>query len=235
MADISYPGEELLCFAEATNWKRYMGAVLSPHVGTSVLDVGAGLGETAKRLNAGTARRWVCLEPDRGMADGLDRSRRAGELGANCDIVHGTLADLPPDRTFDTILYIDVLEHIERDGDELANAAQYLQPGGRLIVLTPAFSWLFTEFDAAIGHFRRYSRPGLAALTPPNMALVEARYLDSVGLMTSLMNRFLLHAAKPTRSQIALWDKILVPISTVVDRCVGYSFGRSVICVWRKP
>ena len=77
----------------------------------------------------------------------------------------GTLSELSDSDKFDTILYMDVFEHIEDDRAELERAAAQLAPDGHLIVLAPAHQWLFTPFDESIGHYRRYSRRTLEA--PP--------------------------------------------------------------------
>lgn len=79
-----------------------------------------------------------------------------------------TLAALPRDSRFDTILYIDVLEHIADDRAELVEAARRLNPGGYLVVLSPAHQWLFTAFDAAIGHVRRYTAKSLRGFRLPD-------------------------------------------------------------------
>ena len=63
------------------------------------------------------------------------------------------------------------LEHIEDDREGLKLAAAHLRPGGRTIVLSPAHQWLFTPFDAAIGHFRRYNRSMLRSISPPELRI----------------------------------------------------------------
>ncbi len=60
------------------------------------------------------------------------------------------------------------------------------------------------------------------------------RYLDSAGLMASAANRFLLRRSMPSEAQVLTWDRLLVPVSRIVDPLFGYSFGRSVIMVWTK-
>ena len=81
----------------------------------------------------------------------------AGSLPKHCQAITGTLASLDPEVKADTILYIDVMEHIAGDRQEMADAAARLRPGGHLIVLSPAHQWLFSPFDEAIGHYRRYT------------------------------------------------------------------------------
>ena len=147
----------------------------------------------------------------------------------------GTLADLEDRDRFDTILYMDVLEHIDDDRAELALAADRLRPGGQLIVLAPAHQWLFTPFDAAIGHYRRYTKRMLRAAAPAAMRPIRLAYLDAAGMLASLGNRLVLKSAMPNPGQIAVWDRFLVPCSRWIDPMLGYTLGKSVLAVWTKP
>jgi 2-polyprenyl-3-methyl-5-hydroxy-6-metoxy-1,4-benzoquinol methylase len=148
--------------------------------------------------------------------------------------VAGTLADLPPGQSFDTLLYIDVLEHIERDAAEMIRARDRLNDGGHLIVLAPAHPFLYTPFDAAVGHFRRYTRSSLRAAAPGGLRERSMRYLDAAGLLASAANRLLLGQAMPTLHQILFWDRFLIPVSRVADRLLGGSLGKSVLGVWER-
>lgn len=232
----TYEGNELDLFAGATVWKSYVRRRMDPYIGRDVLEVGAGLGGMTRVLDASRADRWVCLEPDPALADRLTRSIAEGALPDSCQVVVGTLdqaQSLPP---FDTLLYMDVLEHIEDDRAEVSRAAERLKPGGHLIVLSPAHPFLYTPFDAAIGHHRRYTKQSLRAAAPPEAALdlVRLSYLDTVGLLASLGNRLVLNSAMPNPRQIALWDRVMVRMSRLVDPALNYTVGKSVLGVWRK-
>jgi hypothetical protein len=146
----------------------------------------------------------------------------------------GTTLDVNPRSRFDTILYIDVLEHIEDDRGEMSRAAELLAPRGTLIVLSPAFQLLFSEFDRSVGHYRRYTRASLAAVMPASLRQLRLRYIDSVGFMASLANRALLRQELPSRRQIALWDRVMIPASRVLDPLLAHSFGRSVLAVYER-
>ena len=233
-AAFRYEGSELSLFAEASHWKRYFARSLRPFMGASVLEVGAGIGGTTRALCGRGHRRWLCLEPDEALADQLHERIRIGKLPAFCERRVGTLSNLPVSERFDTITYIDVLEHIERDREELERATEYLNPGGYLVVLAPAHQWLFSPFDAAVGHFRRYSRRSLLGLGPSGTRVVRARYLDSVGLLASLANRVILRNALPTAGQIRVWDGYMVPCSRFLDSIFRYNFGKTVIVVWQR-
>jgi SAM-dependent methyltransferase len=232
--EIQYLGNELELFAGANIWRAYWLAQIAPFIGERVLEVGAGLGTVMRNLPPLPVKHWLALEPDPIMADRLISSKHSGALPAFCEPCLGTTTDLAPQRQFDTVLYIDVLEHIEDDRAELARAAELVAPQGALVVLGPAHQFLYSSFDAAIGHFRRYERPALLALSPPGLTIARARYLDSVGLLASLGNRLLLKQSAPTAAQIRLWDRVMVRASRCVDPLLGFTIGKSVFAVWRR-
>lgn len=227
MSEFQYVGSELEIFAEAKNWKRYLLEKIAPHLRGDVLEVGAGIGANTQAFADASFTRWTCLEPDASLSARISTDDRY-------QVVTGTLQNLPPAATFDSILYVDVLEHIGDDRGELEAAASHLKAGGSCIVLAPAHPWLFTPFDKAIGHYRRYNAKRLADLTPTGMRISKMEYLDAAGLLASLGNRLLLSRSMPTRRQIAFWDGLLVPVSRKLDPLFGHLLGKSVLGVWRK-
>jgi 2-polyprenyl-3-methyl-5-hydroxy-6-metoxy-1,4-benzoquinol methylase len=175
----TYQGNELELFQHATHWKNYFSQQLKPYIKGDVLEAGAGIGSTTLLLNDGKNPSWLMLEPDDDMSSLLEKKLNAKEFPANCRIKKGTIENVQS--TFDTIIYIDVLEHIATDAEELQKAAALLNDGGHIIVLSPAFQFLYSPFDKAIGHYRRYNKRMLRALTPTELALISNRYYDSVG------------------------------------------------------
>jgi SAM-dependent methyltransferase len=229
---VKYVGSELGLFRGCVRWKAYVRDTLAPLLGGRVLEIGAGIGSTTRALCAGTAVvSWTALEPDPELFRELKRNLRDLEL---VQAVLGTVDRIHADERFDTIVYVDVLEHVEDDGAELDRAAQHLAPGGHLVVLAPAHPFLYTAFDRAIGHHRRYSSRALAALRPPGLTLAHHRFLDSVGLVFSLANRLLLVQATPSEWHLRIWDR-MIPVSRMLDPLLRYRVGKSIIIVWRVP
>src|SRR4051812_28807493 len=113
--ELTYVGEELDLFAHATRWKNYWSRILRPYLGKEVLEVGAGLGVNTPLLLGEAQTHWLCLEPDPTLAARLEENcaKLSGQERITTQI--GIVSDLPPTAKFDTILYIDVLEHIEHD------------------------------------------------------------------------------------------------------------------------
>ena len=234
MSDYSYAGAELDLFAAAKTWKAYWASEIRPFLRGRVLEVGAGIGTNTRLLCEPGLHQWTSLEPDAALAARLQQTIVDGALQDTCRVVIGTVRDLPPVPNFDSILYLDVLEHIADDREELSRAAALLGPGGHLVVLAPAHQALYSAFDQAVGHYRRYSRSVLLSLTPPALATRRAVYLDAAGLAASVANRILLRQAMPTAGQIRAWDGWMVPASRLVDGLLGYALGKSVCVIWVK-
>lgn len=226
----SYVGTELELFAGACNWKRYWAGKLRPFVHGDVLDIGAGLGSTFEYLHQGTDS-WTCLEPDERLCKQLSQRLSASERPPRTRC--GTLEQLGPDERFDTLLYIDVLEHIEQDAEQLRAAVRHLAPGGSLIVLSPALPWLFSPFDKSVGHFRRYTRRSLASVAPPRVTIKSWFFLDGLGVLASLFARVAKRSV-PTTAQIATWDALIVPLSRLTDTLTSRWFGRTIVMIWVK-
>ena len=235
MSAFQYVGQELDVFAHARNWKRYWSSIIRPFIRGDVLEAGAGVGSnTSLLLIEDAVRSWTCLEPDPDLALRLKASLEQNAKTVGCKVVVGTTRIFTRAPQFDSIIYIDVLEHIQDDKQELESAADLLRKGGSLIVLSPAHQWLYTPFDEAIGHFRRYTRNTLRQCAPANCKLQQLRYLDSCGMLASLGNRVLLRQSQPSLEQIRFWDKYLVPFSTILDRVFRFRLGKSALAIWQK-
>lgn len=234
MGRFQYSGDELTLFAQATNWKRYVGSLIAPYLVGDVLEVGAGIGGTTRVFCDGRQRSWTCLEPDAELARALQGAIDAGEVPAQARVLAGTLSNVPPALGYDAVLYIDVLEHIGDDRAELGRAASAVKPGGAIVVMSPAHQYLYTPFDRKIGHFRRYTRSSLRAITPGTTRLELLKYLDSAGMLVSLANRMILRSADPTMEQVRAWDRYFVPVSRHIDPMLGWRVGKSVLAVWRR-
>ena len=239
MAEIDEPyeyvGTELETFALARNWKRYAAHLLRPFIRGDVLEVGAGIGAVAQTLIDPAVASWTALEPDPKLAATLAATPIDPTGRITARVVVGTIDAIPPEPGHDAVLYFDVLEHIEDDRGQLVQAGARLRAGGHLVVLAPAFPVVYSPFDRAIGHYRRYTKRTLADVMPAGFERRFLRYADSIGLLLSLVNRALLRQDRPRRNQIMFWDRAVIPLSRLVDPMLGGFVGRSVIAAYRKP
>jgi SAM-dependent methyltransferase len=229
-----YIGNELDLFAGARRWKAYWSSSVREYVTGDVLEVGAGFGANIPYLLNSSVRSLTLIEPDEDLHSRLCDECRKYHPGPLLSPIHGTTDCIKNSKQFDSILYVDVLEHIESDKEELELASSLLKPGGYLVVVVPAHQFLYSNFDSSIGHHRRYSRASLAQLIPGNCELVALKSLDSAGLLASLANLVLLKQSVPSESQIRVWDKYFVGASRIIDPILRFRVGKSIVAIWQK-
>ncbi len=232
-----YIGNELELFANAKNWKSYWSELVAPYLGTNIMEVGAGLGGSTQLLmpKVNNLDRWTALEPDEALSSQIPKNLEKSGLGVEkLTITEKYLKDYQPSKQYDSLLYIDVIEHIEQDKDEVHLAVDRLINGGHLIILVPAHNFLFSPFDRAIGHYRRYNKKMLLEVLPENLEVVHLKYLDSLGLFLSAGNRLIAKQKYPTLKQILFWDKAVVPVSKILDKMLFHQFGKSLLLIGKK-
>ena len=234
MKDSKYIGDELNIFQDAVNWKNYWLNSVKEFISGDVLEIGAGIGINTKLMleNYPIITSIVAVEPDKLLADQILDNITVGKQKVT--VLNHYLENLPDDKLFDTILYIDVIEHIADDSLELEKAKSHLKKNGILIILVPAFNILFSPFDKAVGHHRRYNRKSLCKVIPDDLIQLKIFYLDSLGVCASLMNKFILKQSYPTKKQIVKYDRMIVPMSKILDRLLFHSFGKSLVGIWKK-
>jgi len=163
---------------------------------------------------------------------------RFGDRG-NLSVFEWDLADpFPvesiPEHGFDTIVCMNVLEHIERDGDALNNMRRCLRPGGKLVLLVPQGMWLYGPFDAKIGHFRRYKRADLVGLLSEHGFDVSSCFhFNALGIPGWWVNAKLLKRDHLSRGLLGVYERISPPILWM-EKKVGLPYGISLIAVGVK-
>ncbi len=155
-------GPEVLdVLSGARNFNRWMADTIRPYVGKRVLEIGAGIGNLTRQL---VARRELYVVGDideEHLARLKTRFHHRSNLQVcTCDLTH------PADfarftETMDSVVCLNVLEHVEDDLQGLRNIHSALRPGGRAIILVPHGQEVFGSLDVALGHFRRYKHSEL--------------------------------------------------------------------------
>ena len=225
-----YTSDDLHLFKFAKNWKKYFSRKISSYIKGDVLEVGPGIGSNTLFLieNAKKISSWTFVEPEKNFINELNEL--SGKLNYKSEVHNSTISEVRG--KFDTILYIDVLEHIPDTKKEISEIKSKLKTNGTLVVLVPAYNFLYSNFDKAIGHQKRYNKKLLKSEV--DLELVKLFYLDSVGLMASVANKFLLKKSMPSKSNVLFWDKILIRISLIFDIITNFSFGKSLIGIFKN-
>ena len=214
---------------EMPNYANWIHETLFLQGSTRILEIGAGTG-TMSLLLASQAE-LISFEPSEDAFNILQRTSGEGEkFKAVQDIKE--LSELSP---FDQILLINVLEHVDDDCSLLLTARELLRDGGTLTVLSPAHNFLYSKFDASIGHVRRYTKTSLSSrFQLTGFQNIESQYFNSVGALLWFVSNRLLGTMTATKFVTNLYDQIIVPISKLTDKIPKRPFGQSVIVTGQK-
>jgi SAM-dependent methyltransferase len=207
-----------------------------PYLGRRVLEVGCGVGGIIDLLGP---RELICgldVEPE--VLD-YARGRFRGRPECRFELLDVTtappekLADLQAQR-FDSIVCINVLEHIEDDLGALRRMEGLLVPGGTLALLVPAHQWLYGPYDRLDGHFRRYSKSRLRTLlAQTGLQAVRLRYFNSVGALGWWVQYKLLRRTIHGEGQFGIMNR-LVPVLRRVEKLIPPPFGLSLVGILRR-
>jgi glycosyltransferase involved in cell wall biosynthesis len=222
----------LRSLARARGFNRWMLSQFEPYIGDRVVEAGCGIGSFSELLL--DRERLVAIDIEPFYVEVL--ARRFGHLenvrAEAFDISdRAELAALETEKV-DTVISLNVLEHVEDDASVLAGFHNMLQPGGHAIVLIPAHPWLFSAADDALGHHRRYTRRQLRhALEDAGFDVVSLSEFNRLGVLGWHANKL---AGKSTVSprQMRLYS-LLLPLAKLLDR-IGLGPGLSLIAVGRK-
>lgn len=234
MEQFAYEGRDLEAMTFARAYHAWILDFFRPFLGKRVAEVGAGSGGFSELLLGESINALVAVEPSENMYHVL-ASRIGSDSRVTCINDIFSRASAGYRNAFDTIIYVNVLEHIEHDADELAAAYESLRPGGHLCIFVPALRFLYSAHDASIGHVRRYHKRELTALTEhAGFSVVQVRYFDVLGILPWLIVMKYLHG-EPDANKVRIYDRFVVPCARVLERLCPPPFGKNLILVARKP
>jgi len=217
--------------SSAEHYRRWIVDSFSPYLGVEVAEVGAGIGSITRILLERPINRLVSFEPSANMFPVLAAAVR-GEPRATA--INGLFGAGEADGGFDSVAYINVLEHVEHEHVELAAAHAALRPGGHLLVFVPALAWLYSDFDREVGHFRRYTRPALERLVAgAGFEVVKSRYFDFAGILPWYVY-FTLLGGSMRRGGVSLYDRLVVPPMRRIEALAHPPLGKNVLLVARR-
>jgi SAM-dependent methyltransferase len=221
--------------SKLTNYHRWIYESFRSVLGRRILDAGSGYGNITQ-----------FLLDDRELVVGLDHSqefyravseRFSGRPGFRA--VLGNLADPAVFESLkswriDTVVCLNVLEHVEDDRAALRNFHEVLVDSGRLILLVPAFRFLFGSMDRADGHFRRYTRRELAAkVSERGFSIESLRYMNLLGILGWFWNGRVLRRQFISEFHYAAYDQ-MVPVLRTLERRIRIPAGLSLLLAARK-
>jgi SAM-dependent methyltransferase len=236
---LAYAGRDLESMSLARNYHRWILDLFAPHLGRRVVEVGAGTGSFSELLLARTPESLTLVEPSEKMHRLLVERVGALETSARVRIHNDTFAGvarrLTEEERPDSVIYVNVLEHVEKDEAELQLVARSLAPGGRLFLFVPALQWLYGSFDRQVGHRRRYTRGGLAAKCErAGFRVVKSAYFDAAGVLPWWVKYRVLRSEKMEPAAVEFYDRVCVPVVRRIEALVPPPLGKNVLLVAEK-
>lgn len=230
--DLKYSGWELKYFDNSKNFRIYQYKLIKKFLLNKILEVGAGNGAFAKILINYNYKNLYLTEINKKLYKSLKNINFLNKIKKN-RIFNKKITNIK--KKFDTILYLDVLEHINDHEQEIINALRKLKKNGYLVISVPAIQSLYSKYDKSIGHYRRYNKEMFVKIIRKlNLKCEKLLYFDSIGLFFLILNKILnLNPKKNVKLGTKLWN-MLIPISQFLDKIVMHKFGKSLICVIKK-
>ena len=208
--------------SEASRFNQWMADTIAPYLGSDVLEIGAGIGSLTKLLSIGR-KRYITTDVDQLHLYELQKRFRnyANVSTALCNVLSSE--DFRPfQRRVDTIVCLNVLEHIADDVQGLKNVHDTLKTDGRAIILVPQGMRAFGTLDKALHHVRRYSKSELAGkMETAGFRIGPILKFNRIAYPAWIVNGRILHRRGFSAAQLRLFDA-LVPIWRRIDGFVPW-------------
>ena len=216
----------------AAGYLTWIANVCDPYLGHRVLEVGAGVGGVTAGYESG--REVVASDLSPVAVEGLQR--RFAET-PNVEVVGADLRTYETDEKFDSILMVNVLEHIHQDAEALKGLTRMLKPGGNFVIWVPALNGIYGEWDHIAGHYRRYSRWRLRGVfAAAGLEAIDIRYHNSLAVLPWLAFRNSTGSDEDGRLQkLSLWERTGVPATKFIEGHVRPPLGLNLLAVARVP
>lgn len=224
----------------AANYHAWILEIFKPYLGEHLVEVGAGDGSFSELI----LTRHVCktlslVEPSDTMYEQLRIHLRQLDSGVSVDLYHGTFVEaadlIKSEQAPDSIIYVNVLEHIADDEGELEAVRRTLSESGRVFIFVPALKWLFSTFDEQVGHVRRYSKSELEQkLRRSGFKIVRSTYFDFPGIAPWWLKYCLMKSDTMEPGAVRFYDRFIIPAVRRMESVVTIPIGKNVIAIAEK-
>jgi 2-polyprenyl-3-methyl-5-hydroxy-6-metoxy-1,4-benzoquinol methylase len=233
-----YVGADLEAMSVTVNYHRWILDEFRPFIGKRIVEVGAGGGAFSEMLLGENPESLALVEPStmfaelsRKMAESADKAK----LSLHHAVFQSAAAEIVDRGRPDTIVYVNVLEHVEDDLGELRAMHDALTPDGHILIFVPALMSLYSEFDKRIGHFRRYRKAELEEkCRKAGFEVVKSRYFDFAGILPWYLKFKIMRATDLNPTAVTAYDRIAIPFVRLFERIVPVPIGKNVILAARK-
>jgi 2-polyprenyl-3-methyl-5-hydroxy-6-metoxy-1,4-benzoquinol methylase len=221
------------------NYYRWIFDTIRPFLGNKILEIGPGYGNLAWCIRK-EGRAYIGIDTDETVIASL-RERFSGEntmafirADLNDPSTSSMLADYHPD----TVVSMNVLEHIADPAGHLRHIFQLLRNGQKLLLIVPGMQALYGTLDAQAGHYRRFSKGEAArCLTEAGFRVKRIFYFNSIGAVGWFITGRILKKSidsQATGNLALFYDRVVIPFIRPIDSIFHSFFGQSIICIAEK-
>ena len=231
-----YAGKDLEAMSFAVNYHRWILSIFDPYLGTRIVEVGAGTGSFSELLLERRLESLSLVEPSTAMYEQLcERLSSSQNVSTYNDIFGRVASQIRSSAKPDSIIYVNVLEHVEDDVNELRIIGDTLDSGGRLFIFVPALRWLHGSMDRQLDHFRRYMRSELEKkCVAAGFKVITSRYFDLFGVLPWWVKYKVLQSKKMEPGAVRFYDQRVVPIARTLESSLIPPLGKNVLLVAEK-
>jgi 2-polyprenyl-3-methyl-5-hydroxy-6-metoxy-1,4-benzoquinol methylase len=233
---VVYAGKDLEAMSFAVNYHKWILEEFRPFLGKKLVEVGAGTGSFSEMLIEEKPNNLALVEPSE-MFGFLEKNISRIKTSANVDYYNSIFSAAAADLSEkpDTIIYVNVLEHIEDDLGELKKVYETLERGGHCLIFVPALMSLYGAFDAKVGHFRRYTKSELEEKAKSaGFRIVKSKYFDFVGIFPWYIKYKLLKLDSLNTGAVTAYDKFAVPLTKQFERLIKFPLGKNLLTILKK-
>ncbi len=228
-----YFGKDLEAMSFAKNYHRWIIDEFKKCLGGHVAEVGAGMGSFSEYLLNADIKKLVAFEPSTNMFSLLEEKFFSNN---NVETINAFFEEesYRYSDTFDSVCYVNVLEHIEDDAKALSHAYNALHHKGHILIFVPALSFLYSDLDKKLGHYRRYSKRELVeVVSSAGFTVKKVKYFDVAGIIPWYI-AFVILKLSATQSNVSMYDNFVVPIMNRIERVITPPIGKNLILVGQK-
>jgi len=217
---------------------KYYISLFEDYIKQPFAEIGAGVGTVSSLLlenNILDPDHSYLIEPNATIFPQLTTRAEAAGFKKN-NLFQGTLSQLHSNLPkLKTLLYFNVLEHIENDISELRLAYNALDSGGRVIIFVPAIETLYSPRDLRVGHYRRYYKEELVRkLSLAGFEVEKISYTDFIGAVIWFFRFKLIRSDSVSNHQVALYNTFIVPINKFIEKIIPLPYGKNCIAIAKK-
>ncbi len=225
--------DTLLKMRVMKNNNRWTYNTIKPYLGAKMLELGSGIGTFSAYLIK--KKKQVTLTDINLEYIKYLKGRFIGNPNVDVKQADAVKIDEKVGAVrFDTVVAINILEHIENDTIAIEKFRKVLVPQGKLILVVPAHRYLYGNFDKGLGHYRRYSKKELMEkLTKQGFTIEKIRFMNFLSALGWFSEFKILRKRHMSLLTIRLGD-MLIPLIACVEKYIKFPFGLSLFCVAKR-